>query len=115
MNNQAIQACALLELDKTLANCSSNIGLKPLDLVDQYNMKIILLRFGARHTLHGVARLGIITIAESIMKKCPEEVNVVNKYGESPLHVAAIFGQTKMIQVGFVIFLITKKITTWSM
>lgn len=100
LNNRILQTRALLEIDPSLANCKSRIGLLPLDLVsDQFNLKLHLLRFNARHTLHGVARLGYISAAEEIIFNDSNAVHCINAFGESPLHVAAIFGQTKMIQV----------------
>jgi len=100
LNNRIFQLHAILELDPNLANHQSRIGLRPLDLVaGQFNLQLDLIRFNAQHTLHGVARIGNISAAEEIILNDPSCVNYVNDFGESPLHVAAIFGQTKMIQV----------------
>ena len=100
MHSRSTQILALLQLNPELTNKKSGIGLAPRDLVQGcQKIENIMVDFEAKHTLHGVARTGNISLAEKIIAENPNSVLLANAFGETPLHVAAIFCRTKMIQV----------------
>ena len=72
--------------------------------------RTILLKFKAKHSLHGIARMGDIEEAEKLVSRLPEEVNSLNKFGESPLHVASIFGQGKCSYMCILCWTLTRMI-----
>lgn len=98
IHGRSLQLRALITLNPQLLNIRSSIGLTALDYAEK-DSRVLLLKFKAQHSLHGIARIGDIQAAEALISKYPNEVEKVNKYGETALHVAAIFGQARMIQL----------------
>ena len=98
IHGRSLQLRALITLNPQLLNIRSSIGLTALDYAEK-DSRVLLLKFKAQHSLHGIARIGDIQAAEALISKFPNEVEKVNKYGETALHVAAIFGQARMIQL----------------
>jgi len=98
IHGRSLQLRALITLNPQILNIRSSIGLTALDYAEK-DSRVLLLKFKAQHSLHGIARIGDIQAAEGLISKFPNEVENVNKYGETALHVAAIFGQARMIQL----------------